>query len=57
MKKDFDRLKPVKTTKKFYKNNYKLYNKDYQRLRDTSPKLPVLMQGLTELQRFYTKSN
>ncbi|MGR5232574.1 DUF3413 domain-containing protein [Vibrio rotiferianus] len=37
--------------------NYKLYNKDYQRLRDTSPKLPVLMQGLTELQRFYTKSN
>ncbi|MGR4988577.1 DUF3413 domain-containing protein [Vibrio rotiferianus] len=37
--------------------NYKLYNKDYLRLRDTSPKLPVLMQGLTELQRFYTKSN
>ncbi|CAH1571669.1 DUF3413 domain-containing protein [Vibrio rotiferianus] len=37
--------------------NYKLYNQDYQRLRDTSPKLPVLMQGLTELQRFYTKSN
>tara|TARA_B100001063_G_scaffold110255_1_gene102883 strand:+ start:53072 stop:53191 length:120 start_codon:yes stop_codon:yes gene_type:complete len=22
MKKDFDRLKPVKTTKKFYKNQY-----------------------------------
>ncbi|WP_182027250.1 DUF3413 domain-containing protein [Vibrio rotiferianus] len=37
--------------------NYKLYNQDYQRLRDTSPKLPVLMQGLTELQRFYTKIN
>lgn len=37
--------------------NYKLYDKDYKRLRDDSPKMPVLMQGLTELQRFYTKSN
>ncbi|EDP58170.1 DUF3413 domain-containing protein [Vibrio sp. AND4] len=37
--------------------NYKLYDNDYKRLRETSPKLPVLMQGLTELQRFYTKSN
>ncbi len=35
--------------------NYKLYDQDYQRLRDTNPKLPILMQGLTELQRFYTK--
>lgn len=37
--------------------NYKLYNKDYKRLRDEAPKMPVLMQGLTELQRFYSKSN
>ncbi|AUI86529.1 hydrolase [Vibrio azureus] len=35
--------------------NYKLYDNNYQRLRKDSPKLPVLMQGLTELQRFYTK--
>ncbi|MBR9789483.1 MAG: DUF3413 domain-containing protein [Vibrionaceae bacterium] len=37
--------------------NYKLYDKNYKRLRDDSPKMSVLMQGLTELQRFYTKSN
>lgn len=37
--------------------NYKLYDDNYKRLRETSPKLPVLMQGLTELQRFYSKSN
>ncbi|CAM2853048.1 DUF3413 domain-containing protein [Vibrio mytili] len=37
--------------------NYKLYDSHYKRLRDESPKLPVLMQGLTELQRFYTKEN
>ncbi|WP_394144427.1 DUF3413 domain-containing protein [Vibrio atypicus] len=37
--------------------NYKLYNNDYKRLKDENPTLPVLMQGLTELQRFYTKSN
>ncbi|PFG55703.1 hypothetical protein ATG66_2019 [Vibrio sp. ES.051] len=37
--------------------NYKLYDKDYKRLRDEAPKLPVLMQGLTELQRFYSKNN
>ena len=37
--------------------NYKLYDANYQRLKDQNPKLPVLMQGLTELQRFYAKSN
>ncbi|MDV6251627.1 DUF3413 domain-containing protein [Vibrio sp. EA2] len=37
--------------------NYKLYDNDYKRLRDDSPKMSVLMQGLTELQRFYTKEN
>lgn len=37
--------------------NYKLYDKDYKRLKDVSPRLPVLMQGLTELQRFYTKND
>ncbi|NLS14508.1 DUF3413 domain-containing protein [Vibrio sp. SM6] len=36
--------------------NYKLYDGAYQRLQNESPKLPILMQGLTELQRFYTKS-
>ncbi|TKF22554.1 DUF3413 domain-containing protein [Vibrio genomosp. F6] len=36
--------------------NYKLYDSNYNRLKDQNPKLPVLMQGLTELQRFYTKS-
>ncbi|RTZ14124.1 DUF3413 domain-containing protein [Vibrio aquaticus] len=37
--------------------NYKLYDEDYQRLKESNPTLPVLMQGLTELQRFYVKSN
>ncbi|WP_341661861.1 DUF3413 domain-containing protein [Vibrio sp.] len=37
--------------------NYKLYDGNYQRLQDKNPTLPVLMQGLTELQRFYAKSN
>ncbi|MGF1908126.1 DUF3413 domain-containing protein [Vibrio kasasachensis] len=36
--------------------NYKLYDAEYNRLRDENPALPVIMQGLTELQRFYTKS-
>ncbi|OLQ89583.1 hydrolase [Vibrio ponticus] len=36
--------------------NYKLYDSEYKRLRDENPALPVIMQGLTELQRFYTKS-
>lgn len=37
--------------------NYKLYDANYQRLKDDNPTLPVLMQGLTELQRFYVKGN
>ncbi len=37
--------------------NYKLYDNDYKRLRDESPRMPVLMQGLTELQRFYSKND
>ncbi|WP_394157556.1 DUF3413 domain-containing protein [Vibrio campbellii] len=37
--------------------NYKLYDDNYKRLRESTPKLSVLMQGLTELQRFYSKSN
>ncbi|MDN3609530.1 DUF3413 domain-containing protein [Vibrio ostreicida] len=37
--------------------NYKLYDSNYKRLQDENPTLPVLMQGLTELQRFYVKSN
>ncbi|TWD40492.1 hypothetical protein FB440_105208 [Vibrio crassostreae] len=37
--------------------NYKLYDQNYKRLKNVSPRLPVLMQGLTELQRFYTKND
>ncbi|GAL15106.1 hydrolase of alkaline phosphatase superfamily [Vibrio astriarenae] len=33
--------------------NFKIYDEQYRRLKDASPTLPVLMQGLTELQRFY----
>ena len=35
--------------------NFKLYDKNYKRQKDQSPTLPILMQGLTELQRFYTR--
>lgn len=37
--------------------NFKVYDKDYKREKDESPALTTLMQGLTELQRFYTKDN
>ncbi|MDE1326508.1 DUF3413 domain-containing protein [Vibrio aestuarianus] len=37
--------------------NFKLFDENYQRQSNTSPTLPVLMQGLTELQRFYAKDN
>ncbi|WP_165311904.1 DUF3413 domain-containing protein [Vibrio ziniensis] len=37
--------------------NFKLYDDNYQRLKDENPTLPVLMQGFTELQRFYAKDN
>ncbi|MFV0450132.1 MAG: DUF3413 domain-containing protein [Vibrio sp.] len=37
--------------------NFKLYDDNYQRLKDETPTLPVLMQGFTELQRFYAKDN
>ncbi|MDE1514604.1 MULTISPECIES: DUF3413 domain-containing protein [Vibrio] len=37
--------------------NFKVYDNEYQRLKQTTPTLPVLMQGLTELQRFYAKDN
>lgn len=37
--------------------NFKLYDENYQRLTDENPTLPILMQGLTELQRFYSKDN
>ncbi|OIQ25851.1 DUF3413 domain-containing protein [uncultured Vibrio sp.] len=37
--------------------NFKLYDNHYQRLQDDSPALPVLMQGLTELQRFYIRND
>ncbi len=35
--------------------NYKLYDAQYNRKRDTNPKLSILMQGLTEQKRFYTE--
>ncbi|EKO3574657.1 MULTISPECIES: DUF3413 domain-containing protein [Vibrio] len=37
--------------------NFKLYDEHYQRLTNENPTLPILMQGLTELQRFYSKDN
>ncbi|MBF8999591.1 DUF3413 domain-containing protein [Vibrio nitrifigilis] len=37
--------------------NFKLYDKHYHRIKHESPTLPVLLQGLTELQRFYAKDN
>ncbi|MGF1694903.1 DUF3413 domain-containing protein [Vibrio lamellibrachiae] len=37
--------------------NFKLYDSEYKRLKDQSPTLPILMQGLTELQRFYIRED
>ncbi|RQW64195.1 DUF3413 domain-containing protein [Vibrio viridaestus] len=37
--------------------NFKVFDKNYHREPDENPTLPVLMQGLTELQRFYAKDN
>ncbi len=37
--------------------NFKLYDDNYQRMKNENPTLPVLMQGFTELQRFYAKDN
>ncbi|MCK6262117.1 DUF3413 domain-containing protein [Vibrio sp. ZSDE26] len=37
--------------------NFKLYDNMYQRVQDQSPTLPILMQGLTELQRFYIRND
>lgn len=37
--------------------NFKVYDQDYQRSDELNPPLSLLMQGLTELQRFYSKSN
>jgi len=37
--------------------NFKIFNKNYKREKNVNPTLPVLMQGLTELQRFYAKDN
>lgn len=49
-------ITPTQTTVIDKFGNFKLYDENYKRVRDDSPKLPVLMQGLTELQRFYSKS-
>ena len=48
---------PKQTTVLDKFGNYKLYDENYKRLKDANPRLPVLMQGLTELQRFYTKTD
>jgi membrane-anchored protein YejM (alkaline phosphatase superfamily) len=37
--------------------NFKVFDEHYRRLPETNPTLPVLMQGLTELKRFYSKDN
>lgn len=33
--------------------NYKVYDENYRRLKDEKPKLSLLMQGVSELKRFY----
>ncbi|KEY91223.1 hypothetical protein CF67_04188 [Candidatus Photodesmus blepharus] len=45
-------ITPRKTTVMDKFGNYKLYGPNYQRLEE-NPNLPILMQGLTELKRFY----
>lgn len=35
--------------------NYKVYDASYKRQREAKPKLSILMQGLAELKRFYTR--
>ncbi len=35
--------------------NYKVYGENYKRLKDANPKLSTLMQGLSELKRFYSR--
>jgi membrane-anchored protein YejM (alkaline phosphatase superfamily) len=37
--------------------NFKVYDDNYRRLPNTNPSLPILMRGLTELKRFYSKDN
>ncbi len=37
--------------------NYKMYDDNYQRDRDSKPKLSIVMQGLSELKRFYRKGD
>lgn len=37
--------------------NFKIYDDNYKRLKETTPTLPELMQALTELQRFNNKDN
>ncbi|WP_105903139.1 DUF3413 domain-containing protein [Vibrio gangliei] len=37
--------------------NYKVYDKNYQRNDDVKPKLSIVLQGLSELKRFYRQSD
>lgn len=37
--------------------NYKVYNPDYQRDKKAKPKLSVMLQGLSELKRFYHQND
>lgn len=37
--------------------NYKVYDENYNRLTDEKPKLSLLMQGISELKRFYHPKN
>ncbi|KFA96576.1 MULTISPECIES: DUF3413 domain-containing protein [Vibrio] len=49
-------ITPTDTTVVDKFGNYSLYDHNYRKLDDKNPKLPILMQGFTELQRFYAKS-
>ena len=37
--------------------NYKVYDNDYRRQKKAKPKLSILMQGLSELKRFYNREH
>ncbi|WP_117233353.1 DUF3413 domain-containing protein [Vibrio maerlii] len=50
-------ITPTETTVIDRFGNFKLYDADYKRIKDGKPRLPVLMQGLTELKRFYVNEN
>lgn len=56
-KRELALITPKETTVIDKFGNFKRFDAHYQRITTGSPSMPVLMQGLTELQRFYSKDN